>query len=190
MKKIIDHKKLLYGITIGIILIALLVWGAVRHQQEKASTLLPENKEVTEESADSAGKIMVHVAGAVNAPGVYTLPEGSRVIDAIESAGGLAPDADQDALNLAAVVEDASKITVPNTNSEGTDESGNANGLVNINQADKETLMTLPGIGEVLAQNIINYREKNGGFTSLEELKEVNRIGDKLYEQIADLITL
>ncbi|MEG2642863.1 MAG: ComEA family DNA-binding protein, partial [Eubacterium sp.] len=163
-------------------------------QQKRDALLTPVepsgNTSAVQETAST--KVLVHVAGAVNNPGVYTLDGGSRVIDAVDAAGGLSPEADGDALNLAAVVEDAAKITIPTIHT-GEEEGGgsiSSSGLVNINTADKTTLMTLSGIGEVLAQNIIDYRTKNGSFTNLEELKNVNRIGDKLFEQIKDGITL
>lgn len=189
----IDGKKWGYGLAIGAVLLGIVTWGIVRQQQKRDALLTPMetggNASTVQETANT--KVLVHVAGAVNNPGVYTLDGGSRVIDAVEAAGGLSPEADGDALNLAAVVEDAAKITIPKVNAGGEDAaSTTASGLVNINTADKTTLMTLSGIGEVLAQNIIDYRTKNGPFTNLEELKNVNRIGDKLFEQIKDGITL
>lgn len=189
----IDGKKWGYGLAIGAVLLGIVTWGIVRQQQKRDALLTPvepaRNTSAVQETAST--KVLVHVAGAVNNPGVYTLDGGSRVIDAVEAAGGLSPEADGDALNLAAVVEDAAKITIPKVNAGGEDvASTTASGLVNINTADKTTLMTLSGIGEVLAQNIIDYRTKNGPFTNLEELKNVNRIGDKLFEQIKDGITL
>lgn len=189
----IDGKKWGYGLAIGAVLLGIVTWGIVRQQQKRDALLTPvepaRNTSAVQETAST--KVLVHVAGAVNNPGVYTLDGGSRVIDAVEAAGGLSPEADGDALNLAAVVEDAAKITIPKVNAGGEDVASTAaSGLVNINTADKTTLMTLSGIGEVLAQNIIDYRTKNGPFTNLEELKNVNRIGDKLFEQIKDGITL
>ncbi|MEG1432568.1 ComEA family DNA-binding protein [Eubacterium sp.] len=190
----IDGKKWGYGLAIGAVLLGIVTWGIVRQQQKRDALLTPVepsgNTSAVQETAST--KVLVHVAGAVNNPGVYTLDGGSRVIDAVDAAGGLSPEADGDALNLAAVVEDAAKITIPTIHT-GEEEGGgsiSSSGLVNINTADKTTLMTLSGIGEVLAQNIIDYRTKNGSFTNLEELKNVNRIGDKLFEQIKDGITL
>ncbi|SDX53754.1 ComEA family DNA-binding protein [Eubacterium barkeri] len=190
----IDGKKWGYGLAIGAVLLGIVIWGIVRQQQKRDALLTPVepagNTSAVQETTST--KVLVHVAGAVNNPGVYTLDGGSRVIDAVDAAGGLSPEADGDALNLAAVVEDAAKITIPTIHT-GEEEGGgsiSSSGLVNINTADKTTLMTLSGIGEVLAQNIIDYRTKNGSFTNLEELKNVNRIGDKLFEQIKDGITL
>ena len=115
----------------------------------------------------------------------------ARVADAVEAAGGMTEDADADTLNLAKVVEDGEKITIrTQEESSGDGGSGESNGVININSASQEQLMTLPGIGEVLAKNIMDYRTEHGGFSSVEEIKEVNRVGDKLYDQIKDKITI
>lgn len=191
MHDLLKNKKILYGLAVGSAILGITVFFMIRqHQQQE--TLLTQS-EISGDSTEAAARaeIKVHVAGAVNAPGMYALPPDARVIDAIQAAGGLTAEGDSDALNLAAVVKDGDKITVRTVaETQTVSEGRSAAGLININTAGKEALMELPGIGEVLAQNIITYREKHGGFSSIEEIKEVNRIGDKLYEQIKDSITI
>lgn len=154
----------------------------------------------------------LYITGAVAYPGVYEIEEGSRISDLIALAGGANEDADLEVLNLAAVVEDARHVRIPFIDEEtvfeavsvfadtdtgimegpGTETaggSGAAAGPVNINTASLERLMSLPGIGEVVAGNIINYRNTHGPFTTLEELMNVNRIGQATFNNIRHLIT-
>ena len=144
------------------------------------------------------GPLVVHVTGAVAAPGVYRLPSGSRIQDAITAAGGLSSEADQQALNLAAMLKDGQMVRVPShsespasltTQLESTP-GVYGGGIVNINTATAEELETLPKIGPVLAQRIIEYRQANGPFTSLEELLEVAGIGEGIYSAIKDLVSV
>ena len=184
--------KIKYIIIIVLALAALIVYGVVRQANRDEVVLSESDLSSTETTETATGKVIVHVAGAVVNPGVYTLTGDVRVIDAIEAAGGMTDEADGDALNLAAPIEDGQKITVYTTEQtagSGTG-TGSNTGLININTASQDELETLPGIGEVIAGNIIDYREDNGSFSSIEEIKNVNRIGDKLYEQIKDLITI
>ena len=142
--------------------------------------------------------LFVHVAGWVRRPGVYELREGDRVIDAIERAGGPKRGADLGGLNLAALLVDAQQILVPRpvpaappagtVPPEGETPSGST--LVNVNVSTAEELETLPGIGEVLAATIIQYREENGPFTSVDQLVEVSGIGEVTLEEIRDLVTV
>lgn len=136
--------------------------------------------------------ILVHVAGAVKYPGVYELPPGSRVRDAVEKAQPN-NDADVNLLNLAAVVTDGQKIVVPRqgeTVSQPGPGSPGSSPLVNINTATLEELDRLPGIGPALAQRIIRYRETNGRFRVPEDIKNVSGIGEAKFEQLKDLITV
>lgn len=129
--------------------------------------------------------LIVHVAGAVKKPGVYTLPAGSRIQDAINAAGGPLAEADIHRLNLADILIDGRKVHVPIMNNNQPEEDG----LVNINTADAKELETLPNIGPARAQKIIEYRESHGPFTSIEEITKVSTIGPKIFESIKDLIT-
>lgn len=142
--------------------------------------------------------IVVHITGAVNNPGVYTLTEGSRVFHVVEKAGGQAEDADLESVNLAQPLYDGQPVFIPcsgdcdpPSSTGGASTVGNlANAKVNINTADKAQLETLPGIGSVKAQNIISYRQENGPFQRLEDLTNVNGIGEKTLEGMIDLITV
>jgi competence protein ComEA len=143
------------------------------------------------------------VSGQVQNPGVVQLPSGSRVQAAVEAAGGFAPGADFEALNLAALLVDGQKVVVPALNSETPANSeisqdsrtGSAvlaqDGFpIDLNTADQLTLEKLPGVGPVTAQAIIEYRLKNGPFTTLEDLDEVSGIGPETIEQIKDLVII
>lgn len=193
-----EKRRAVIYLAAAAVVIAALIGFYLFRQNQQNQKLLTEADMSTSASAvqGTAGEVVVHVAGAVVSPGVYHLAANARVIDAVEAAGGMTAEADQNSLNLAGTLKDGQKVTVPSQNGESGDSgansasSGTASSLVNINTADKAALMTLPGIGEVLAQNIIDYREKSGGFSSIEEIKEVNRIGDKLFEQIKDSITV
>ncbi|MFE3457519.1 helix-hairpin-helix domain-containing protein [Nocardiopsis aegyptia] len=139
-----------------------------------------------ETSAAPGGEVIVHVSGDVADPGLYTLGPGSRVSDAVDAAGGPLPDADLDQLNLARPLTDGEQIVVGPPGPEDTA----AGSPVNVNQADAATLETLPGIGEVIANNIIDYREEHGPFVQVEDLTNVSKIGDAVLADITPLITV
>ncbi|MBM3143484.1 MAG: ComEA family DNA-binding protein [Chloroflexi bacterium] len=148
--------------------------------------------------------IQVHVAGAVDNPGVYALPLDSHVGDAIQAAGGFADDAEQDGVNLAAKLQDGDQVQVPArrasatpskpdpTQPTGDQPSGEETtfAIININTATQEELETLPGIGPVTAEKIIEYRLANGDFTRIEDIQKVSGIGPVTFEKIKDLITV
>lgn len=177
----VDFKK--YILIISVILV--LVFGS----------FLVNNKR--EEKVESENFIIVHIAGAIKNPGVYKLLEGSRVIDGIQAAGGALPSADLDKLNLAEYLEDGCKIFVPekillldlSLKSKRAIMGPNpSNNKININYASERELENLPGIGPSLAKRIVEYREQNGPFKSLKDLKRVKGIGEKRIDQIKDLI--
>ncbi len=142
--------------------------------------------------------LVVDVRGAVTQPGVYELPPGSRVQDGIQAAGGALPDADLAGLNLAALLEDGAAIRVPVQGEAQSPPSrsgdvtipGVPGSLININTATQTELESLPGIGPVLAQQVIAYREANGPFPSTEAIQNVSGIGPGIFEKIKDMITV
>jgi competence protein ComEA len=139
--------------------------------------------------------LIVDVAGAVRQPGVYEFAEGQRVIDAIEQAGGPLAKADLSLLNLAAPLTDGTQILVPKAGAPGAAPApggvpGAAGGLLNINSASATELETLSGIGEVLAAKIVEYREQNGPFASVDDLMDVSGIGPATLDEIRDQITV
>jgi competence protein ComEA len=157
--------------------------------------------------SDSSGPVVVHVAGAVARPGVVHLPAGSRVHEAIAAAGGGAPGADLNRLNLALAVEDGQKIHVPRegeegpaAGQEGAGEDGgggagdgagtSADGKINLNTAGVEELDALPKVGPVLAQRIVDWRKEHGAFKNVEELDAVDGVGPKMLEALLPLVTV
>lgn len=141
----------------------------------------------------SGPKVTVHVVGAVKKPGVYQLPEGSRITDAVEAAGGATNKAHPELVNLAAKLVDGQQIILPGTsNSSGAAQApvpgGGAEAKISINSADAQTLQELPGIGPALAERIIEFRTKNGPFSTVEELDAVSGIGPAMLEKLSDLV--
>lgn len=183
-----------------LIVIAVIVFGlgykyaVVKNRAE----LVP----AVERAADIiATEITVHVAGAVESPGVYRLERGSRVTDAVTAANPLS-SSELNALNLAAVLQDGQKVFVPEKPPLVTDtpnETGvaqtlrpgiGAGGKININTADAGQLEQLPGIGPALASSILRYRQENGPFSSVEEIANVSEIGEKKLEGLRDSATI
>ena len=146
------------------------------------------------DAASSDSEIMVHVTGAVATPGVYALHEGDRVVDAVEAAGGPSPDADLVTLNLARRVHDEDQVVVPRVGEQPTASqatSASANGApIDINTASAAVLDSLPGIGEVYSNRIVDSRTANGPFQSTEDLVTRKLIPRATYEKIKLLITV
>lgn len=133
--------------------------------------------------------LFVHICGEVEKPGVYELPEGSRVYEAVEEAGGFTEDAAADYVNLAQILEDGWKVEIPSKEGQTEVFAGIADdGRVDINTAAKEELLTLPGIGESRAESIIAYREKSGGFSRIEDIMKVEGIKEGMFAKMKDKI--
>lgn len=146
---------------------------------------------------DTAGRIYVHICGAVKYPGVYEFSGDTRVFQVVESAGGLLPEACDTALNQAQAVGDGERIYVPTVEEweqgltgtpEESKETGYDDGLVNINTADAKELCTLPGVGETRAAAIIEYRKEHGSFDKIEDIQNVSGIKSGLFGKIKDFI--
>lgn len=139
---------------------------------------------------------MVHVAGAVGAPGIVRVREGARIDDVLAAAGGVRPDGDVDAVNLAARVRDGDKVFVPTKAKAGAPGASRASsgagppGRVSLNSATAAELDALPGIGPALAQRIIAFREEHGGFRTVRDLLKVPGIGPSKFESLEDLVTV
>ena len=177
-----------------------------------------DRTELSDASSEETKTLVVHICGAVSAPGVYELPAGSRIIDAVEAGGGFLPEADEACCNLAEEIVDGCQIyimtksescadgqtekkagiqTSPDSDMQTTDinmRSNSAtaldNGLVNLNTADVAALMTLPGIGESRAKAIISYREQHGAFAKIEDIMKISGIKQAAFSKIKDKITV
>ena len=178
----------------------------------------PDRTELSDAPAEKAPTLVVHICGAVSAPGVYELPAGSRIIDAVEAGGGFLPEADEACCNLAEEIVDGCQIyimtktescadgqtekkagiqTSPDGDMQTTDRNVQSNstpaldsGLVNLNTADVAALMTLPGIGESRAKAIISYREQHGAFVKIEDIMKISGIKEAAFSKIKDKITV
>lgn len=166
-----------------------------------------EKQQKSEEQKTQSNTVCVYVCGEVNCPGVYELAEGSRIYEVIEKAGGMTENAAFSYLNQAEVLVDGARIYVPNVQEEASADgawqeesdmndgaakssSGLSHGKININRAGREELMTLSGIGESKAEDIITYREENGPFQAIEDLKQIRGIKDGVFNKIKDDITV
>lgn len=171
---------------------------AVRAESTTASSE-PSTARVGEKaSASASAMVVVSVVGLVARPGLVTLPSGSRVAEAVEAAGGLLPEADPASVNLAAVITDGQQISVgvPGSADAALPDAGAAGreaapgGLLNLNTAGAAELDTLPGIGPVLAQRIVDHRSREGAFTSVDQLDDVPGIGPAIATALAELVTV
>lgn len=230
MEKIFNHKKYLYLLLILSFLGGLFTIVSCQNNEVEAVDVKDNNiskiiKNEIEE-IDTTKKIKVDIKGLVANPGVYELDENSRVIDAINSAGGLLDEANTRSINLSKILKDENVIIIENKQEpekiieyiyqecncpkvndacinnqevvnfqeekkdENSSENSEENKIVSLNSATIEEIQSLPGIGEAKAKAIIEYRDENGSFQSVEDIKNVSGIGDSLFEKIKDYITL
>ena len=170
-----------FGVAVGLLAAGLLLLVS-RAPRGQAVQLIPP---------PTASPLIVDVAGAVANPGVYTFPPGSRMQDAIQAAGGLLPEADPELLNLAAQLKDGQVVRAPRKAVSTPGVSAPApGGLLNVNTASLPELDTLPGIGPVLAQRILDYRSANGPFGKVEELPQGEGLGPGIFEKGKDLVAV
>jgi competence protein ComEA len=163
-----------------------------------ASALPPPSRAAATASpaaaASAANTILIDIVGAVHKPGVYDFPQGARVIDAVRAAGGFTPDAEPQAINLARPLVDGEQIVVLKKGEAPAMAAGGSaqqpGGKLNINSATESDFDGLPGIGPVLAQKIVAYREQHGPFHSIQDLMKVSGVGPKKFDSLKDLITV
>ena len=201
------------GVLPVVLIVGFLCCGCAGEEVKmiSVSALASEKEQETGEEAaaatqepESEAKICVYVCGEVRHKGVYLLPEGARLKDALDAAGGLTPDADEEWHNLARTVRDGEQIVflskeeTEQARSRGFGAEGSGglpgakdpDGKVNLNTAGKEELLSLPGIGDAKAEAILGYREEHGMFLAAEEIMKVNGIKGSVYAKIKDLITV
>jgi len=180
-------KQLLLALA-ALVAVVSLVLVAVNRPQAPTGEF--EVSEVQNDSDQLEQFVYVHIVGEVASPGMYQLPLGARLVDAVFAAGGLTDQADNSSVNLARQLTDGEQVVVFKTG-EVAEAGGSASGgLISINRATAEQLEELPGIGPALSARIIAYRDANGGFKSKEDLLNVSGIGDSIFSGFVDLITL
>jgi len=208
MLNLSNQEKITIIFLLVVIIIALGLILYKNYNVENNFTINPSVNSSTNTLSNTSAEVeipsvIVHVSGAVKNPGVFQLKFTDRVVDAVQIAGGAFEEANLDAINLAAPLKDGQKITIPykvaeiyneeddkaiNKNFINTYSSPQTSAEININTANDSILQTLPGIGPVLSERIINYRNQNGLFGSIDEIKNVSGIGEKKFEGIKDLI--
>lgn len=208
IEKIKEYKIIVICVSLGLVLGGFFLLKPVAQTPAKESNLQSEviavPKDSTDEKEDGNQKeevveqdlITVDVKGAVKTPGIYDLPVGSRINDAVQKAGGLTDNADSKSINLAQKISDESLVYVP-TKGEDTSQATQSNASnskenkkVNLNKASLEELKQVKGLGAKRAQDIIDHRDTNGKFKSVDELKKVSGIGAKTIEKLKDYVTV
>ncbi|MFT4157986.1 MAG: ComEA family DNA-binding protein [Microbacterium sp.] len=180
------------AIVLGLVVLSAAVGVGIMRGQAAPVQTLP----LAESTTTTTGELYVHVLGAVNAPGLYVLDLDARLVDAIAAAGGTTDVADLAAINLARVLTDGEQIVVPAIGAGSAGGAGSADEVaptddrIDVNTADQAALETLPRIGPALAQNIIDWREENGRFSSVDDLLAVPGIGEKLLAGIRDQVRI
>lgn len=210
---------IIFFIVIFILVLLYTIWSFINSKNSyidvdedlmiKTENNINSSNDINNAIQASSEKIIVYIIGSVKNPGIYELDVDSRVSDAVNSAGGLLDDADISKINLAFKLEDGQKITIPSINDDLDDDSsyedfisqdsGNiisdtssnsSTKKVNLNTASQTELETLPGIGPSTALKIINYRNENGKFSSIEDIKKVPGIGDSKFNNLKEYVSV
>ena len=199
-------QKIIIGIAVLAVIAGIAVYFFITNNQKENFDI--NEIMVKEETEEYKGDtIMVHITGEIKEPGIIELPSEARIADAIEAAGGVTEEADLDEVNLAFVLSDGQKVYIPNKSEKEISgekvyiTAGSGNNVivedkveggkkqkVNINEAKQEDFEQLPGIGPSIAKKIVEYREQNGKFTSIDELQEVKGIGEAKFENIKEYV--
>ncbi|MDP1794544.1 MAG: helix-hairpin-helix domain-containing protein [Acidimicrobiales bacterium] len=189
------------AVVVGVVVAITIAFTALRPSGVKPDVALTLPRADAPAAADTAvaspttttGPLRVHAAGAVVRPGVVEVPAGARVVDVVHAAGGAAPDADLNQVNLAQLVADGERIYIPRAGEavvalasgpSSASKGADAGGIVNLNEASESELETLPGVGPATAKAIVDYRTQNGRFRSVDDLLNVRGIGPAKLEQI------
>lgn len=199
------NRKILFAAG-AILFLGIIYTGIFTEKQTKVmvENKTTKNQEVKEQRAEkSKENVVVHICGEVKNPGVYRFSETPRVIDVITKAGGFTKKADKDNINQAQPVEDGKQLVISSKSSSKkkasakdkskifkTEETTSKDNRIDLNTATREQLLTLPGIGEAKASQIISYREENGSFSQIEDIKKISGIKDGVFNQIRDMITV
>ena len=219
-ERLLEHKTVAAVLgTVLVMLVAFFAWSSMTRPKTQLQSNLPalsssiqasssfepkKTKTMTSHSQDDSGKIFIDIKGAVKNEGVYELSSGSRVMDLVKKAGGFTDDADKKSVNLAEKLADEAVVYVAKIGEEVTPAStpsqakpttasglqGDDSAQINLNTATTEELQTISGIGAKRAQDIIDYRDANGGFSSVDDLKNVSGIGDKTLEKLKSEVTV
>lgn len=189
-----NNKKVKAAFLIVILIAALFIFLKDGHAEEN-KIMIEEGATIDMASVETdagTSEIIIDVSGAVNNPSVVRLPEGSRVYEALDAAGGLCENASVVSLNRASILNDGDKIYIPTKDEEivALESSPGQSGAININKATAELLQTIPGIGPATAEKIIEFRNSNGPFRSIEELMDVNGIGEKTFEKMREKLCI
>ena len=205
IEKIKEYKIIVICASLGMVLGGFFILKPVAQTPAKESNLQTEVTTVSKDEKEDKNQkeeaveqdlITVDVKGAVKSPGIYDLPVGSRINDAVQKAGGLTDNADSKSINLAQRISDEALVYVP-TKEETTSQEAHSNASntkenkkVNLNKASLEELKQVKGLGAKRAQDIIDHRESNGKFKSVDELKKVSGIGTKTIEKLKEYVTV
>lgn len=186
------RRRLGLGAAVVVVIIALAVTVGIGILRGATAPVESVTIDAAGDAPDAAvpASLYVHVSGAVAAPGLYVLAPSARVVDGIAAAGGFGPGADEASVNLARPLGDGEQLHVPLVGESPPAGAPAADGRVNLNTADVAALDTLPRIGPAIAQRIIDWRDQNGRFTSVDDLLAVPGIGDKMLEALRDLVTV